>query len=283
MQNDEGLVQILIMVLVSSEISEIAGRLIGFLNAPDFPEKLDCELRGFVDFDLTAVIGFPIGEKPVLLHDGLGQISSPLVMDTYLNKTFVLDACYVACAKGVEDGLYRLSELAPDDFFQTNYYNSPEVHPCISLESGSLAEEIVYITQPTSGYYLCYSLMRSSQLPIFAAEEFARLKQMTPVVFSLLAKHWASFYAEKRKIVQPELRNTLDIAFASFRKEALSPREQLIVSLILRGHSSFSVAQVLGIAEGTVKNHRKHIHSKLGITSQSELFNQFLEHLTSRA
>ena len=43
--------------------------------------------------------------------------------------------------------------------------------------------------------------------------------------------------------------------------------------------SSDLVGLSLGIAEGTVKNHRKHIHAKLGISSQAELFALFLRHL----
>lgn len=35
----------------------------------------------------------------------------------------------------------------------------------------------------------------------------------------------------------------------------------------------------LDIAEGTVKNHRKHLYSKLGVGSQSELFHLFVNHL----
>ena len=55
-----------------------------------------------------------------------------------------------------------------------------------------------------------------------------------------------------------------------------------IVSLILRGHSSLSISHLLDIAEGTVKNHRKHIHAKLGISGQSELIYRFVQRLIAR-
>jgi DNA-binding CsgD family transcriptional regulator len=263
--------------------TDLASRMIGHLNQDAFASKLDEGLREIVDFDLTAVLGFPLGEKPQLLHDGLGHVSTPQVMKTYLNSTFLLDAVYVACTKGIADNLYRLSELAPDEFFQTQYYNSPSVHPCVSLESGSLTEEIVFITQPISGYYLCYSLMRSSQFARFSSEEFHKLQELSSLVFALISKHWANAFEQRAPNLKLPGQQALDSAFASFKSELLSPREQHIVSLILRGHSSVSVANVLGIAEGTVKNHRKHIHVKLGVASQGELFNQFLGHILSLA
>lgn len=257
------------------------GQLIAELNSITFSKTLDAELHKIAEFDLTAVVAFPLGEKPQLLHDGLGHVSSKAVMSTYLNSTFVLDAVYVACRKGISDDLYRVSELAPDEFFATHYYNSPDVHPCISLESGSLTEEIVYISQPVEDFYLCYSLMRSSRFERFSVEEFQNLNALTSIVQALLAKHYSKCYETRQAPLKRPDAQLLDTAFANFKTEILSPREQHIVSLILRGHSSASIANVLNIAEGTVKNHRKHIHTKLGITSQGELFNQFLNHILS--
>nr|WP_254454761.1 helix-turn-helix transcriptional regulator [Acetobacter estunensis] len=68
----------------------------------------------------------------------------------------------------------------------------------------------------------------------------------------------------------------LNLSFRNFERERLSPREQDVVALLLRGHSSLSAAKNLGIAEGTVKIHRKNIYAKLGISSQSMLFSRFI-------
>ncbi len=56
----------------------------------------------------------------------------------------------------------------------------------------------------------------------------------------------------------------------------------MVTQLILRGHSTHSVSALLGIAEGTVKNHRKSIYAKLNIASQQELFSLFLAHVLAR-
>jgi DNA-binding CsgD family transcriptional regulator len=261
-----------------TDIHTLTGQLIAQLNGEGFCLALDDALRAVASFDLTAVLAFPMREKPKLLHDGLKNVSAPRVMETYLNGTYVLDACYVACTHGMADGLYRLSEVAPDEFFSTNYYTSPDVHPCISLESGTLAEEIFYLSQPQPGLFYCYSLMRSSRSRKFDAGEFKALQTLTPVVNSLLAKHFEGQIPPVSAVAA----DVLDDAFSSFRSDDLSPREQHIVSLVLRGHSSASTAHVLGIAEGTVKNHRKHIYAKIGVSSQGELFNLFLRHVMAK-
>jgi DNA-binding CsgD family transcriptional regulator len=58
------------------------------------------------------------------------------------------------------------------------------------------------------------------------------------------------------------------------RADSLSAREQMVAQLVLRGHSSFSIARTLEIAEGTVKNHRKSIYAKLGLPANAN-FSRF--------
>ncbi len=276
---DQG--EIGVMVINMSDMANAANRMIGALDTAEFVTTMDKALQQFVDFDLSAVLQFSPGAKPVLLHNGLGGISSSQVMANYLNGTYLLDAVYVACARRIEPGLYRLSQLAPDEFFSSGYYVSPEVHPCISLESGTLAEEITFIAMLSPGTYACYSLMRSSHYQAFSDAEMACLQQFVPVVNALMMKQWRGPETAGDLALEPQT-GELEHAFASFAGATLSHREQMIVSFILRGHSSLSIAHVLDIAEGTVKNHRKHIHAKLGISSQGELFKLFLDHVLGK-
>ena len=55
-------------------------------------------------------------------------------------------------------------------------------------------------------------------------------------------------------------------------KDRLTQREVSICHLVLRGFPSALIAEQLGIAFGTVKNHRKSIYRKLDITTERELF-----------
>lgn len=249
--------------------------MIAHVGLEGFGAGLDRALRHVAPFDLTAIIAYPDGQRPVVLHDGLCAVSPPEVMQAYLDGTYLLDAVYTACKAQRAEGLYRLADLAPDAFFEAEYYNSPQVHPCISMESGALAEEIAYLVRFPSGSYASYSLMRSNGTAPFSAAELAALAVYAPVVRAAIRRNWPAVGLA----VPPGDGQGIEAVFRSFAATVLSPQEQRIVSLILRGHSSGSIGLVLGIAQGTVKNHRKHIHAKLGISSQAELFALFLSHV----
>lgn len=239
-----------------------------------FPARLDAALRTVAPFDLTCAFAYPTDESPQLLHDTLASVSTPEIMRNYLNGTYLLDAVYTACRRGTPPGLYRLAELAPDAFFEGEYYNSPDVHPCISMESGALAEEIVFLARTSQGVDLAYSLLRQNGSPAFSESDFSALQAVTPMVLAFMMRHWQGLRGNGGGAG-----DGIEQAFATFAAARLTAREQTIVSLILRGHSSASIGLNLGIAEGTVKIHRKHIYAKLDISSQTELFNLFVRHI----
>ncbi|MAB99869.1 MAG: hypothetical protein CMK71_17685 [Pseudomonadaceae bacterium] len=57
----------------------------------------------------------------------------------------------------------------------------------------------------------------------------------------------------------------------------MSPREQQVAQLILRGFAGKAIARQLNISPETVKIHRRHLYRKLGVASQAELFGRFLK------
>lgn len=64
---------------------------------------------------------------------------------------------------------------------------------------------------------------------------------------------------------------------------SLTARERQIADLILQGYPTESIAKKLGIGRGTVKNHRRRLYGKLDITSERELFLQYLDSLSGGA
>lgn len=274
----------------SGSASRLAGwqaaipALVTAIGGDGLPAQLDVALCGLVAFDLSCIFAYPGPDRPLLLHDGLHGVSAPQILENYLNGTYLLDAVYTACIQQTPTGLYRLRELAPDAFFQGEYYNSPEVHPCVSMESGALAEEIVFLAPLAGNLYLAYSLLRQQSRPAFSNEEMDLLRTTMPMVTALITKHWKHLadLGSTAEAAAPDEEQAIEQAFQLFAATVLTRREQAIVSLILRGHSSLSIGHLLNIAEGTVKIHRKHIYAKLGISSQTELFNRFIEHLLAR-
>jgi DNA-binding CsgD family transcriptional regulator len=256
--------------------------LIDAIGQERFGHSLDAVVAATVPFDLSAVFAYHETGNPALLHNGLRGYGSQRAMANYLRGTYLLDAVYQACVDRKPNGLHRLSELAPDDFFQSDYSNSADVHPCISMASGSLAEELVFLSTLGNGATAAYSIMRSNGNQRFSDQEFSALQALSGIVCKGMQRHWADVTFSKDaagETVWSRRGQLMEIGFESFAHDILSPRERMIVRLLLKGHSAPSIGNVLEIAEGTVKNHKKNIYAKLSISSQNELFAAFVRHI----
>lgn len=254
------------------------------LDDPDLPELVDQALRQIIPFDLSVVFVYPAGEGPRLLFDGLRRCAPAAPMSAYLNGSYLLDPFYLACKSSPLCGLYRMSDFAPDAYFESDYFNSWQVHPCISMDSGSLAEEVAYLFRLPDGSMAAYSLMRSNRSPTFGDDEMAVLRAVEPQVRQALRHHWRTQDhgrpgASPPKPFEPSAGHALEEAFASFAASRLTRQQQRIVQLILRGHSNASIGRHLTITEGTVKNHRHQVYERLGVGTQAELFSLFVKHL----
>jgi DNA-binding CsgD family transcriptional regulator len=266
-------------VIGAVQAIDFAKRLFAAVRLDDYPGQLVKALQEVAPFEIYTATIFRPNRPPVLLHGNLDEFVPRRVIDNFLTGTYLLDAVYTACCEGVEPGLFRLSELAPDNYFSSDFYNSADFHPCVSDEAGSLAEEIVYMARPVEDLYLVLSLMRTKSVLPFSEPEFEDLKVVAPIVLDTMSSHWQPAVSQALQLDVSPPTSTLDKAFATFAKDRLSPREQTIVSLLLRGHSTLSVAHNLDIAEGTAKVHRRNIYDKLGISSQAQMFLMFCAHI----
>ena len=258
------------------------GALIDRLDAPDFPARLVRALGSLVPFELAAVFVYRGRSRPLNIYHNFELADAKKGIAAYVENTYVLNPFYQASQKGLADGVYRIRDLAPDAFFESEYYKSYRVLPNRSEEIGYITEdwpaglEEIDIAITLAPHVISeFSVYRSLCNRGFADAELARLSQVVPVLGALLRRHWARFGAAKLEASPPDHR--IDRIFASFGAEVLTEREQEVIRLILRGHSSQSIAFNLGISLGTVKTHRKNAYAKLDISSQSELLSLFLE------
>jgi DNA-binding CsgD family transcriptional regulator len=268
-------------VETSTRYKEIAN-LIATIGLDTFSGTLDALIASCCRFDLSAVVAYPPEGNPVLLYNGLKGTGSARALDLYLRGTYLLDSVYQACVDRRAEGIYRLVDLAPDDFFISEYYNSHLVHPCISMSSGALAEEVVFLAHLNDGIIAGYSVMRENRNKPFSDSEFEAMRALSEIVCNAIGRNWTGLSISQPPeglAVWSRRGELMEQGFESFVADALSPRERMIVRLVLKGHSSLSISSTLDIAEGTVKNHRKNIYAKLRISSQSELFSKFVEHI----
>jgi DNA-binding CsgD family transcriptional regulator len=262
------------------------GALVDDMEAAALPERLVRALTCLVPFELAAAFVYRGRSRPLNIYDNFELADAKKGIAAYVENTYVLNPFYQASQKGLADGVYRIRDLAPDAFFESEYYKTYRALPDRSEEIGyitedwpeSLEEIDIAITLETD--VVCeLSIYRSLRDRGFADDELARLSLVVPVIGALLRRYWAWFGASKLEASPPDHR--IEQIFASFGAEVLTERECEVTQLILRGHSSESIGFNLGISLGTVKTHRKNAYAKLSISSQSELLSLFLQSFQS--
>jgi DNA-binding CsgD family transcriptional regulator len=258
------------------------GGIIDELDSPELPTRLVAALAQVVPFELAAVFVYRGRSRPLHIYDNFERVDGKKGIAAYVENTYVLNPFYQACQKGLPDGVYRIRDLAPDAFFESEYYKTYRVLPSRSEEIGYITEdwpegleEVDIGLSLEQGVISELSVYRTAQDRGFSDEELARLSAVVPVAGALLRRYWAQSGAAKSKVSPPDSR--VDQAFADFGESLLTDREREVTQLILRGHSSESIGFNLGISLGTVKTHRKNAYAKLGISSQSELLSLFLK------
>jgi len=238
------------------------------LGTAKFPVDLVTALHLVGSFDYCVMFGYAGSRSPVDLYDDFGPSRRGVFVDDYQSGPYLLDPFYHAASQRISEGLYRLRELAPDRFYQSEYYRSYYVQT-------GLAEEIGFVVHPNQWATIVISLMRGGHRTAFPSREIRHLRAVGPIVIELARKNWRDFGAHQSREVRPPdtaaIRN-----FGPVGRPRLTRREVEVVALVLRGYSSEAISRQLGIAPGTVKIHRKNIYAKLGISSQAELFSLFL-------
>jgi DNA-binding CsgD family transcriptional regulator len=260
-------------------VEDIAN-LIASIGTRDFGTTLDRCVSTITPFDMATIFIFSFDARPLLLHDGYTAQISRKALENYLSGGYLLDPFYVASSHNHPSGLWRMSELAPDSFFSSDFLVSADVHPCVSAEAGSLVEEIGFLVPVEQGLTAAYSLMRTRGTSAFPNEEIQSLKVVKPIIEKAISKHWRHERPKAFRFRSSVGTEDMEGAFTDAFADILTPKQRDIARMILRGHSSLSISAKLGISEGTAKLHRANIYARLGISSQGELFRKFLDYLT---
>ncbi|WP_422106163.1 response regulator [Winogradskyella sp.] len=79
--------------------------------------------------------------------------------------------------------------------------------------------------------------------------------------------------------IPKDIKNWFNKETASLPESDLTKREKEILQLIVKGRTSLEMANQLNLSKYTIDTHRKNIHKKLGIKSNTGLVNYALKHL----
>lgn len=252
----------------------LVSECIDAIDSEAFGDSLVNALRSITSIDYLVAFAYHEHEVPTCLYHTFSPNKRVIFVDDYLKGPYLLDPFFKACGRQVDSGLYRLRDIAPDRFYQSEYYRSYYVQT-------GLAEEICYAIYLPGGVALMVSLMRAGESPKFSAREFRLLASVAPIVNSLAHRHWqdahTQFEDKPADQVSGGNHSIIENTVSALFSPRITPRETQVVAQVLEGHSSDSIAGKLGISVGTVRIHRRNVYSKLNISSQQELFSIFFK------
>jgi len=157
------------------------GRLIEAIGAKRFPAALAEVLRLAVPYSHTVIFGYLGAARPLDLFDDFPTGDRKVFVTDYLEGPYLLDPFYLASSRPMPLGLYRMHDLAPDRFYQGEYYHN-------YYAKTGLAEEIGFFIDIALGEVIVVSLMLADR--VFATRDLRVLHDLTPVVLASGRRHW---------------------------------------------------------------------------------------------
>ncbi len=252
--------------------SQELATLIPLTGSAHFSAALIDLLGKLVHFDDATVLLYPGTDLPrIEFSSGASATTGTSTLDAFAAGTFLLDPYYLAVTRDTRFGVFRLRDLAPNGFRESEYYKS-------WYRNCGYQDECGFLIQLADGGFANIALGKTTPRARFLKREVETLKSVYPTIEVLCQQHWAQ---EERKSTGADLRGQLHSALDAFGSSLLTEREAQVINLVLHGHSTRTLAEKLAISAETVKLHRKHAYAKLEVSSQAELFYLFLDSLAS--
>jgi DNA-binding CsgD family transcriptional regulator len=264
------------------QISDFSANIVDAIGTASFFPKVAKLFDQCISFEGLFVFLYSEGSGPSSLGSFKGAQEFHKGLENYLRYTYVINPVYRAYMDNIDSNAYLISELLSPRYTaqiatsdldirvegdETIGYRTPgwpknmtEVLALIRLPDNKMIE-------------FSFSTLRAGDQ---TTRCYAQLKEIYPVLSSAVLKHYA-FAAED--FDTSAARPSQELWFQSFGEEVLTARERSVVKMILTGHSSNAIALHLDISLPTVKTHRRNIYAKMQISSQAELFSQFVQKL----
>lgn len=178
----------------------------------------------------------------------------------------------------------RWAELAPDLHITAAHSEEELWKALISVRADIVIIDADYDSEKKRELLV---KLKSHMESTFVLMNFSRLENVSPMYFlekgaaGIITKKMepeellqAIEWVQRGKIYLPDscLRegNLIRMQNHSVSLCALSPRQREILHLVVQGNSNKQICRVLGIAEGTVKNHLHALFRQLGVRNRTE-------------
>jgi len=206
-----------------------------------------------------AIIAYPAHGRPRRLFDNLSSSDQKRALDPYFAGAYLLDPWYNMVNQEVPDGIYLLSEHAPDDFEQSEYFRH-------YYQQAGVHDECGMFVRAPSGTYIVISLALYGETPR-PDVDLQQAKSLFPCIRALCLRHWGELSGEQA--------GPHDSLEDLCRAKGLTGRLAQVTGMVLRGFSNKVIARELRISPETVKVYRKRINRKLGTSSSRQIFTSF--------
>lgn len=219
--------------------------------------------------DSGGAMMYHLDQPPRRIVHRFNPLERALPEDAYLAGPYALDPHYQLFAGGCASGMHWLQDIAPDDFFQSEYYR-------VFYSQIGLSDSIELLWRIDEKTALNIFVERSIRNPKFDAADMLAISTLLPIIFAAAAKHHEQsamgYGRDTDSLTHRKVQSTID----NFASSLLTLRERQVLFYMISGYSSALTARRLDVSEGTIKIHRKNIHRKLDIGSQAELFSLFI-------
>ena len=236
------------------------------LKKNDFSVCFNRWLRTLANHDNTTVLAYFRDETPqILLTDSETRAVHQNMSHVYLSGAYLLDPFYELHNSGADTNLYRMSDIAPDQFSRNQYFLE-------YYQRTTIIDEIAFIIWPSPQMSVHVCLGRDAKSKRrFTMRELSSAKKVLPIVETLVCVHWENLRFSSEDHGENVLERMARLV-AETHGINLTKRQAEVALLVLRGHSSTSIGLRLGISPQTVKVFRKQLYRKCNISSQAELF-----------
>jgi DNA-binding CsgD family transcriptional regulator len=256
---------------LAHDIAEISAHLMNAMSKDGALDVLEGNLKRICPFNDFIVFLYRPHTKPLVLTTNLGMEWITNRLSDYNEGLYLLDPFYQKAAVN-ESGFFRLIDISPEEYFESEYYNHFYKHT-------NIIDETRFIVSVDDGTSMQVLAARTDLSPKFQDLEIASLGIMQPLLEEYCRAHFAR--AERKYPESPPGADQFDLRdkIAGMPGAQLTSREIDTIELMLKGHSTKSLARVLNIDDGTVSNHKRNVYQKLNIHSQAQLFSLFLQSL----
>lgn len=242
----------------------LIARLVGAIGTPEFFECAADLVEQVIDTAGLWTFQFFTQQRPriVLVRSREYEDHS----DEYVSGRYLFDPLYRAFISGASAGLIRFRDIAPSDFSSSEFYR--EYYARLQAD-----DEIDLLFTTDDGWTFAFVLGRTAPGNPFSDDEIAVLRRVMPLLGVCINKHSKlARLALAPDAIDDALQRRINHTMKNFARSLLTPREHEVLICMLNGYSAPLTADRLGVAEGTVKVHRRSIHQKLEISTQAELF-----------